>query len=465
MKKLSRTVIFEQLPVHQAVLRQAMPAVASQMVALIYSIADTIVVGFLNDPQQTAAVSIMISPFWMLTAIANLFGIGGASVISRYLGKKDTERGGQVGAFSFWFGLMSTAVFCAVFTLLKEPILTLCGATDETYYYTSQYAKWLITVGGIPTVLNQMISHMVAAEGNALLASIGVSMGSILNIALAPLFVLPQFLDMGVSGAGMAAALSNTAGAAYFLIYLFVQRKKTVIHIHPKYLRYAGDHAKSVLSSGFPSAMQYALTVVALGAQNKFISKYSSEAVAAFGICKKIDQLPLYFSIGISNGLLPLLAYNYAAGNAKRMEKIFRFGTGISLGVALASFTLFQLIPGSLASLFIKDEVTIGLASQFLRLMCIAMPFMSICYPMTVKFQAIGHPKAALLMSVLRKGGLDIPLLYLFDGLLPLYGCTLVQPFVDTFSMFVALFINRRIKAGYRDQLKEDAPAKEAEKQ
>lgn len=449
MKKFSRTEIFENMPAHQAVMRQAMPAVASQMVSLIYSFADTVFVGMINDPQQTAAVTIMISPFWMLTAIANLFGIGGASVISRYLGRKDTERSGQVGAFSFWFGLLTTAIFCLTFTLLKAPILSLCGATEETYRYTSEYAKWLITFGGIPTVLNLMMSHMVAAEGNALLSSIGVSMGGILNILLDPIFVLPQFLNMGVSGAGLATALSNCAGALYFMAYLFFLRKKSVIKIRIGNLRYARDHAKQVLSSGFPSAMQYALTVVALGAQSKFISAYSSEAVAAFGICKKIDQLPLYFSIGISNGLLPLLAYNYASGNYKRMEKIFRIGLSISLGVALASVTVFQLIPGQLASLFIKDQVTIDLASQFLRLMCIAMPFMAICYPMTVKFQAIGHPKAALLMSVLRKGGLDIPLLYIFDTLLPLYGCTLVQPFVDTLSMFVALFINRRIKKGY----------------
>ena len=449
MRKLTRTEIFEKLPAHQAVMRQAMPAVASQMVSLIYSFADTVFVGMLNDPRQTAAVTIMISPFWMLTAIANLFGIGGASVISRYLGRKDTERSGQVGAFSFWFGLLTTAIFCITFTLLKAPILSLCGATEETYPYTSEYAKWLITFGGIPTVLNLMMSHMVAAEGNAILSSVGVSMGGILNILLDPIFVLPQFLNMGVSGAGLDTGLSNTAGALYFMGYLLFRRRKTVIKIRLGNLRYAGDHAKQVLSSGFPSAMQYALTVVALGAQSKFISAYSSEAVAAFGICKKIDQLPLYFSIGISNGLLPLLAYNYAAGNYKRMERIFRIGASVSLGVALVSVTVFQLIPGHLASLFIKDQVTIDLASQFLRLMCIAMPFMAICYPMTVKFQAIGHPKAALLMSVLRKGGLDIPLLYLFDTLLPLYGCTLVQPFVDTFSMFVALLINRRIKKEY----------------
>ena len=453
--KASRAEIFEHMPIRQAVLRQALPTVASQMVALIYSLADTVVVGVLNDPRQTAAVTIMISPFWMLTAIANLFGIGGAGAISQYLGKKRTKESSQVSAFNFWAGTLSTSVFCVLFTIFERPILSMCGASAETYAYASEYARYLITFGGIPTVLSLIFSHLVAAEGNALLASVGVSMGGILNILLDPMFVLPQFLNMGVAGAGSATALSNVITMVYFLGYLYFQRKSTVIKIHPQNLRYAKYHFRRVLATGAPSAMQYALTVVALGAQSKFISAYSSEAVAAFGICKKIDQFPLFFSIGISNGILPLLSYNYAAGDRDRMEKIFRFSTAVSLGAAVFFVTIFQSIPGLLAGIFIRDAETILLAEKFLRRMCLAMPFMAICYPMTIKFQAIGHPKAAMLMSLIRKGGLDIPLLFLFDRLMPLYGCTWVQPFTDTLAMIIALFIDRRIRMSYKTELKQ----------
>ena len=308
------------------------------------------------------------------------------------------------------------------------------------------YAKYVVILGGPFTVLNTLLANLIRSEGSAGLASFGVSLGGIINIVLDPLFVLPQFIGLGAVGAGMATSLSNVLATVFFLISLYRMRKNSVIHIDPKYLRYAKLHLKSILSVGFPSAVQYALTVVAIAAQAKFVSKYATEAVAALGIVKKLDQLPLYFSIGVSSGLLPLLAYNYASGNQTRRRKSFRFGCMISLSFSLLCLVCYELFAPQLSALFIEDATTISYSAGFLRRMVTAMPMMSLCYPMIIQFQAMGKVKESLITSVLRKGVLDIPLLFLMDRLMPLYGCMWVQPIVDSISLIVAGTLYFRLK-------------------
>ena len=447
-----RTEIFEKISVWNAVCKQIIPAIASQMIALIYSLADTYFVGLLNDPSQTAGITVVSSSFLMLTAISNLFGVGGASLIARYLGRKRPDQAGEVSSIAFWGGVVSAFLFSGIFAVLADPILRLCGADQDSYVYAYGYARWVIIIGGPATILSTLLANLIRAEGSAARASFGVSLGGIINVILDPIFVLPQFLGYGAVGAGMATALSNGISVLYFLGYLYQKRDSTVISLGLGNLRHTRQHISPLLSVGFPSAVQYGLTVVAVAAQMHFVSKYGTEAIAALGIVKKLDQLPLYFSIGAANGLLPLLAYNHAAGNHRRRQEAFRLGTTVSCGFSLLCFFCYELFAPFLGGLFISDPLTREYSAAFLRLMVIAMPFMSVCYPMIIQFQAMGKARESLICSILRKGVIDIPLLMLMDSLLPLYGCMMVQPMVDGISLIVALSFYRRINRSLQQQ-------------
>ena len=336
--KNKRISVFEDYPIKKAVLIQVVPAIASQMITLIYSLADTDFVGLLNDPRQTAAVTVAFPSFLMLTAISNLFGIGGASAISRALGRNDSHAARCISAISIWYGLLAACCFSLLFAGLKTPILYLCGASSETFPWAARYAQWVIVLGGPFTVMNTLLANLVRAEGGANYASIGVSFGGLLNLLLDPLLILPSFLGLGTVGAGIATALSNMGATAFFLIYLLKNRTSTVLSPSFSRLRFTSRYLKTILSIGFPSAVQYALTVFAVSAQSKFISKYSDQAVAAFGIAKKLDQLPLYFSLGVANGLLPL------SPTTTRREifsaKIPRFGLDVSFLPAFPCYAL-----------------------------------------------------------------------------------------------------------------------------
>ena len=163
---------------------------------------------------------------------------------------------------------------------------------------------------------------------------------------------------------------------------------------------------------------------------------------------KKLYPYALYFSIGVSNGLLPLLAYNHAAGNHHRRAQAFRIGSLMSFGFAVLCLVCYEAFATPLVSLFIADAATVRYGAVFLRCMVTAMPMMALCYPMIIQFQAMGRARESLVCSILRKGVLDIPLLYLMDALFPLYGCMWVQPIVDAISLAAALWFYRAIQRG-----------------
>ncbi|MBP3484789.1 MAG: MATE family efflux transporter [Oscillospiraceae bacterium] len=445
MNSRDRIELFEKMPVKRAVIKQIMPAVASQMVAVIYSLADTYFVGMLNSPAQTAAVTVVAPCFIMLTAVANLFGVGGSSLIARKLGQRRESEAREVSAVAFWWGLISAAAFCILFAALERPILFLCGADDLSLGYAIRYAGWAVMLSGTFTVSAAVSANILRAEGSAGTASRGLALGGIMNIILDPLFILPEFLGMGAEGAGLATALSNIISALFLLVCL-LRKKQSVICIDPRLVNKTREHIRPILSIGFASAIQLMLTMVGVAAQAKFVSAYTTEAVAALGIVKKLDQLPLYFTIGVSIGLLPLLAYNHAAGNEQRRSDAFRFGCTLALIVASACVVVYELFAPQLAALFIDDALTVDYAAGFLRRMVLAMPLMALAHPFITQFQAMGRVKESLICSMLRKGVLDIPLLFLFDALLPLYGCMWVQPVVDAVSLVVALILYKRIK-------------------
>ncbi len=443
-KQLDRTELFERMPIKKAVIMQAMPAVISQMITLIYNLADSYFVGLLNIPAETASIGVAMSVFMLLTAISNLFGVGGASVLSQSLGRKDMDSVQKVSSISFWCGVFTPVLYMILIFPILTPFLRLVGGTQATIGLARNYVMWTVYFGGIPTTLNILLANLVRAEGKSGVASFGVSLGGVLNIFLDPFFVLPRFLGMGAAGAGLATAISNLCGTVFFICYILFG-KDTVLSIDPHALRHIKQYIGKILKIGLPSALQFLLTVLAVAATTKFLSLYSTEAVAALGIEKRLDQLPLFFSIGIASGLLPMLAYNYASGNHARRKAAFRFGSGLAVTFAIFSLILYEAAAPGLSRIFIKDPETVRLAATFLRIQIIAQPLVAVNYPMIIQFQAMGQVREAMICSILRKGVLDIPLLFIMNRLIPLYGCLAVQIIVDLISLIVCLSLNRRV--------------------
>ena len=432
--------VFERMPAARAVLVQSIPAIVAQLIALLYNWADTFFLARLNKPELVAAATIVLPLYLMLTAIGNLPGVGGGSQFANHLGKHDYTGAQRVASVTFWMGMILALVSCMLFPLCSDTLLSLIGANERTIAPAQEYAFWVITVGGIPVIMNLVLANLVRAEGMELQASIGISAGGILNCLLDPLLILPDMGNMGIAGAGIATAVSNMVSVLWLLVVVYRRRKTGVLTFAPQLLRYTRQYIVRIAKVGFPSSVQYMLTVLAVAALTHFVAQYNTEATAALGIVKRLDYLPLYFTIGLSQGFLPLLAYNHSSGNVDRRNQVFRCGCIISFGFAVLCFVVYEIWAYQLAMLFTQESLTVSYIVPFLRIQVVAMPFMAVCYPSITLFQAMERSREALVCSILRKGVIDIPLLIVMNALWPLFGCMWVQPIVDITSMLVAFY-------------------------
>ena len=193
------------------------------------------------------------------------------------------------------------------------------------------------------------------AEGSALHASIGTMSGCLLNIVLDTIFILPWGLNLGAAGAGLATLISNCVACVYFLILLFVKRKRTFVCLNPKKFTFEKEIVAGVCGVGIPAAIQNLLNVTGMTILNNFTSAYGANAVAAMGITQKINMVPMYISMGLSQGIMPLVSYNYASGNIRRMKRTVLFAVRSALLLILIVSACYFVMPGTFMSLFMQN--------------------------------------------------------------------------------------------------------------
>lgn len=427
MENEDKIELFENIPVRKAVIKLSVPTVLSSLVMVIYNLADTYFVGMLNNPIENSAVTLAAPLLLAFNAVNNLFGVGSSSMMSRALGRKNFDTVYRSSAFGFYCAVISGALFSLLYTLLHIPLLTILGADSETAAATQQYLKWTVGFGAVPAILNVVLAYLVRAEGASLHASVGTMSGCILNIILDPFFVLPQFLDMGAAGAGLATFISNCFACIYFFILLFVKRKSTYVCINPKMFTLNKKIVSGVFAVGIPAAIQNLLNVTGMTVLNNFTAAFGSSAVAAMGIAQKINMIPMQVALGFSQGIMPLISYSYASKNIKRMKKALVFSSEISIGFLLMATIGFYIFSGGLISMFMQNEAIVAYGSKFLRGMCLSLPFLCMDFIAVGVFQACGMGKKSLIFAIMRKIVLEIPALFLLNYMYPLYGLAYAQ--------------------------------------
>ncbi len=450
MNDTSKVQLFENTPIPNAVMNLAVPTVISSLVMILYNLADTYFVGMLNNPIQNAAVTLAAPVLLAFNAVNNLFGVGGSSMMSRALGRKDYETVYKSSAFSFYCALFCGVLFAFLCTVLKTPLLALLGTSPENFSETNDYMFWTVTCGATPAILNVVMAALVRSEGSSLHASIGTMSGCLLNIILDPFFILPWGLNMGSAGAGCATFISNCMACVYFFVLLYVKRKRTYVCIKPSYFSLNKEIISGVCGVGIPASIQNLLNVTGMTVLNNFTASYSSDAVAAMGIAQKINMIPMNIAMGLSQGIMPLIGYNFAAKNYERMKKTLIFAAKLSLSFLTISSVCYYIGAGGLISLFMKNDIIIGYGSRFLRGMCFATPFLATDFLAVGVFQACGMGKKSLIFALMRKIVLEIPALYILNRLFPLYGLAYAQLAAEFILAAAALIVLFRLFQGFQ---------------
>ncbi|MCM1136050.1 MAG: MATE family efflux transporter [Clostridium sp.] len=458
MENNQKTELFENIPVPQAVMKLAIPTILSSLVMVIYNLADTYFVGMLGDPIQNAAVTLAAPVLLAFNAVNNLFGVGSSSMMSRGLGRKDFDTVSRSSALGFYCALICGLLFSMLYTAFRSPLLNMLGADSGTVSATGNYLKWTVSFGAAPAILNVVMAYLVRAEGSSLHASIGTMSGCLLNIVLDPVFILPWGLNMGAEGAGFATFLSNCVACIYFFILLFVKRGHTYVCINPSMFRFQKSIVLGIFGVGIPASIQNLLNVTSMTVLNNFTASYGADAVAAMGIVQKINMVPMQAAMGFSQGIMPLISYNYASKNVSRMKQTLFFTIKITLTFLVTVSAVYYLGAGFFTSLFMKNDVIVSYGTRLLRGLCLGIPFLCMDFTAVGVFQACGMGKKALLFAVLRKIVLEIPALFILNSLFPLYGLAYAQMTAEIILSVAAIIflyqIFRELETGKKEARK-----------
>ena len=436
--------LFEEKRVTSAVFRLAFPTVIGQIILVIYNMADTFFIAQTGNDAMITAVTICMPAFMFLSAISNLFGVGGASVIARLLGLRAGHKVSLASGFAFWGCLLTAALYSLLAWLGRDVFIDLLGGTNpEAHRAAADRLFYTAICGGAVTATGVLLSHLIRAEGRALHASIGIALGGILNIVLDPLFIfvlLPPGKE--AMGAAVATTLSNLISLLYFVVILLYNKKKSFLSFRPTKEFLGQRIPASVFAAGVPACVMTLFENISYAVLDKLMSFNGIEMQAGIGVAKKVNMLAHCMVRGIAQGSLPMIGYNFAAGKFTRMRSAIRVSHNLAVATASVCMAASLLWARPLIGIFIRNgSASLDFGTLFLRVLCVGGPFSASAYTYISFFQATGEGGKSFLLALLRKGIVDIPLMFLLRRLLPVVGIVMATPLADALCCIVANFL------------------------
>lgn len=453
--EISKKELFESTPVPKALMTLAIPTIISQLINLVYNMVDAFFIGRTGNSYMMAATTLTLTIYLMTVALSNLFGVGGGSLIARLIGAQKPEEARTVSAFSLYGAILAALLYSALIGIFLDPVLNLLGASDATIGYARQYTILVIVLGSLPTILSATLAHLLRNVGYAKQASFGLSSGGILNIVLDPLFMFVLLPDgYEVFGAALATLLSNVFACIY-LLFAF-RKASTTASLSMKFSdarQISRENRKKLFSVGIPSAILTGLFDLANVFINMLSAAHSDLVLAGMGIVMKVERVPNAINIGICQGMLPIVAYNYSSGNHERMKKTINTARTYGLIISAVSILLLEAFASPVTRLFLSTSsgdaeaalLTVSFAAIFLQIRCLASPVQFINYHTSYCMQAMGNGTGTMLHAFVRELVFYIPFMFVLDHLFGEHGLASALVVGEACGAAFALWLLKRV--------------------
>lgn len=440
------TTVFEEKNISKAVFRMGLPAMLGQLTTLIYNIADTFFVSLTKEPAMIAAVTLCTPILLIIMSIASIFGMGGNSVIARLFGEDKNKEAGSTLNFCLYAMALSGIIILLAGILFMEPIARRSGASAENMAYTNDYLKYIF-LGAPFIILSNGLVHLFRSIGFIKESTVGLAFGNSINIIFDFVFIV--LLNWGTAGAALATSFGFFCSTIYYLACLIRAERKgnQLVSLSIKSFAPRKKMVGSVVSIGIPGALITVLLSVSNIVLNNFIGIYGSNAVASYGIAYKVDMVPIMLSVGLSQGVAPLIGYYYGAGKRGEMSQAMKTSTiyGILLGVIFLA--AFFLLGTNLAGIFLHDASLVHQAGYFIRILGLSAPMLGIIHMVTSYFQALGAAVKSLLVTVMRNIILFIPAVIILNSVWQLDGVIAAQPVVEAILAILCIVMYAKDKS------------------
>ena len=420
-------------------LKLSLPAFFGMSVMTLYNVVDTIFIGHYVGPLGIAGLSIVF-PLQMLSlGIGQMTGMGGASVVSRLIGARNTPRAEHALGNAITFNIMLSVMMTIAGLAGRDFWLGLMGSSDTILPYARDYMT-IVVAGMVFPTLGMAMNALVRAERNARVAMTGMIVGAVLNIILDAIFII--LLHMGITGAALATVISQMVSVAYFLGYYFSGR--SFLKIYLKNLALKLDILKAVLAIGVASfARTLSVSLSAVFVNRTLVAYGGDYAVSAFGIVNRIMMFAIMPGIVIGQGLQPILGYNYGAKRYGRALKTIKIGMIAATSCCILVFVVLYSATEPLIRIFTADEGLVELGTHAARRIILAMYLIGFIMVGSLTFQSIGKAVQSFITAISRAALFLIPLIFILPRYMQLDGVWLAFPLADalTFLLTLALLI------------------------
>ena len=437
-------------PVPKAFFRLAVPAVAAQLINILYNLVDKMFIGHIPEvgKQALAGVGVTTPVILAISAFAALVSMGGAPKASILLGKGENQQAEKVMGSCTWVLLLLSALLTGAMLVFGRPILLLFGASADTISFAAEYMN-IYCLGTVFTQLTLGLNAFITAQGKTLVSMGNVAVGAATNIVLDAALI--NGLGMGVKGAALATVIAQGVSAGFVVRYLCAG--KSILRLRLRDIRFDGRLLwPCILLGTSPALMQLTENLVAISFNTALQAYGGDMAVASMSILSSVMQFVMLLLPGLVQGAQPLLSYNLGAGDISRVKKTFRLLLTCCISGSFLIWSLCMAVPGAVASIFTGDAALIEYTTGSMRVYLAALLIYGVQVACQYSFVALDQAQKAIFLTVWRKIILLIPLIFLLPRLWPdaVTGVYLAEPVADTVavcttaSMFYAYY--RKLK-------------------
>jgi putative MATE family efflux protein len=432
---LKNNAFLAETPIGKLLLKLSAPAMVAMFAGALYNIVDTIFIGKGVGPLAIGGLAIAF-PFQMIImAVAQLFGIGAASVVSRNLGSGNRDRAYHTAGNIFFVSIIIGIITTTAGFLFLDDILLLFGATPGLMQYSKDYLS--VILFGVPFITVAMSSNnLIRAEGNAKFSMGTMLIGTVVNIILDPIFIFG--LNMGIKGAAAATVIAQIFSFSFLSWYFLSKRSTLKVKMH--HLLPNISIIKESFILGFPSFIRQAGGSISIIIVNNSLQSFGGDLyIAIFGIIGRLMSFGLMPAFGIAMGYQPITGYNYGAERYNRVREVLKLSIKITTASATAFFLIVMTMPDLLLEMFTNDALLIKKGIPVLRIILMATPLIGLQVMGATFFQSIGKAVPSLLLGMSRQILFLIPLVLILPGFLGLTGVLIAFPIADISATIVTV--------------------------
>ena len=418
----------------KAVIKMSVPLIFGMFIMVLYNLVDTYFIGLTGDDYQMAAVNLAYPVMMVTVAISNMIGTGASSFIARCLGAEEKEKAEHTLTSAFTLTLINSILVTGAGLAFLPALIRLLGAKENTFLYTQQYVQ-IILLGSFFTMGSYTIGALLRSEGSVRYSMTGMIAGTIINIALDPLFIFT--LNMQIRGAALATILSNAV--SFGISALYYLRKKTILYPSMRQIKPTAEILREIYWVGVPASLETLLTSTAYTVNNNLAVSYSELTVTAMGIAQKVLSLGNYVYQGFASGTQPIMGYNYGAGNTERMQKVLKAGVATVTATEIVLMLFYYIFASPLIDIFTDSEEVIKTGTHILHRLMWILPFVGTVSMCRMSFQAMGN--YAFCITLVRQLILYIPLLLVLNQHFGFHGMLWAQPITEAIMMAVSFIL------------------------